>query len=79
MGIGNHLELQMVSLVLHYHQNGVRNPQNMKLGHNLAEVPSHHNMTVVVQGSLGHSPDNRLRGPRLMVESALAADVYCAR
>jgi hypothetical protein len=45
------------------------------LGHSLAEVPYPHMVHLGV-GSLGHSPDILLEGPRLMEDSAQRADEY---
>jgi hypothetical protein len=46
----------------------------MSFGHSLAEAPSHHTAQVVVQGSLGHSPDSPLKAPRWRVAPAQDAD-----
>ena len=46
----------------------------MSFGHSLAEAPSHHTAQVVVQGSLGHSPDSPLKDPRWRVALAQDAD-----
>jgi hypothetical protein len=45
------------------------------LGHSLAEAPYPHMVHLGV-GSLGHSPDILLEGPRLMEDSARRADEY---
>lgn len=39
--------------------------RNMSYGRSQAEAPYHHRY--LVEGSLGHSPDSLLEGPRLMV------------
>jgi hypothetical protein len=44
------------------------------LGHSLAEAPYPHTVHLGV-GSLGHSPDSLLEGPRLMEGPAQRADV----
>lgn len=45
------------------------------MGRSLAEAAYPHTLHLGV-GSLGHSPDSRLEGPRLMVDSAQCAEYH---
>lgn len=79
-GIDTHLELHNVLMRLGLLQTEahillLRLGQSRSWGHRLAEAALHHRAQVVVQGSLGHSPDSLLRGPRLMVVPAQGAGV----
>ena len=78
-GTDRHRALHNGSMRQELRQRGVRIlhylHQSTNLGHSLAEVPCHQNVLVVVQGSLCHSPDSLLRGPRLKVLPAQGADV----
>ena len=63
----NHQALHNVSMRQGLLQTVVGNGQerrNMRYGRSQAEAPFHHND--LVEGSLGHSPDSLLEGPRLM-------------
>ena len=76
-GIDTHLDLHTGLMRLELLQTVehilLRLARSTNWGHSLAEAPLHHKAQVVVQGSLGHSPDSLLRGPRLMVVPALGA------
>lgn len=71
----SHIHFHNVSKPLELRQMEVRilQGQNTNFGHSLAQAPCHHSQ-VVVQGSLGHSPDSPLRCPRLKVVPAQGAD-----
>lgn len=64
------------SLDRHYRRMGLER-RRRGLGHSLAEAPYPHMVHLGV-GSLGHSPDILLGGPRLMEDSAQGAD-ECVR